>query len=114
MPSSSSELPVSDYDRLSVGDLEHRVRSLPAASLEQLLTYEREHAARAPVLELLRSRLEQVETGSGLSPGGEPPQSPSDHRRGSRVDPSTSGQPVHPPPHGEPGQPGRPKGDQRP
>lgn len=114
MSSRSSDLPIPEYDRLGAGDLEHRIRSLSAASLGELLTYEREHAARAVVLELLESRLQQVEAGSVLSSGGEPPKAPPDHRRGPRVSPATQGEPVHPPPHGEPGQPGRPKGDQRP
>ena len=113
MSTRSSELPIPEYDRLGVGDLEHRIRSLPAGDLGRLLTYEREHAARAGVLELLESRLKQVEAGSDLSHGGEPPGAPPDHRRGPRVSPATQGAPVHPPPHGEPGQPGHPKGDQR-
>lgn len=111
MPS-HSELPIPDYDRLGVGDLEHRIRSLPAASLRELLEYEREHAARLPALKLLEARLQQVEEGAPLSPGGEPPPPPPDHPRGSPVSPATGGHPIHPPPHGETAQPGRPKGDQ--
>lgn len=109
-----SDLPLPDYDALSTGDIEHRIRSLPADSLERLVDYEREHADRTPVLELLRARLDQLAAGGELSPGGESPPPPDAHRRGSPVTGATAGQPVHPPPHGTPWQPAKPKGDQRP
>lgn len=110
----SSGPPIPDYDALSVGDIAHRARSLSAAELERLLQYERAHAARTPVLEVLSARLAQLEAGHKPSPGGTPPPSPQDSRSGSPVGPDTAGEPVHPPPHGTPQQFGRPKGDQRP
>jgi hypothetical protein len=108
----SPEMP--DYDSLSVGDITHRVRSLSPAELERLVRYEQGHAARTPVLEVLSSRLAQLEAGHEPSPGGAPPPSADQSRNGSPVGPETAGEPVHPPPHGTPQQFGRPKGDQRP
>ncbi|NGO70207.1 hypothetical protein [Streptomyces boncukensis] len=112
MPESGPDPPLSDYDQLTFGDLEHRVRSLDARELERLLAYEREHADRAQVVELILFRLRQVAAGERPSPGGlgtgslaPPPQG------GSPVGPETSPEPCHPPPHGTPHQPGRPKGD---
>lgn len=107
-------LPLPDYDQLSLGELEHRIRALSHAQLEELVRHEREHAARTPVVELLASRIAQLDAGATPSPGGEPPAAGPGPAGGSPVSPATAGQPVHPPPHGTPDQPGRPKGDQRP
>lgn len=109
----SSGLPLPDYDALFAGDIGHRVRSLSAAEVEQLVRYERAHAARTPVLEVLPSRLEQLESGSAPSPGGASPPAPGEHRSGSPGGPETAGEPVHPPPHGTPQTSARPKGDAR-
>lgn len=60
---SSGRPPVPEYDALSLGDIAYRARSLSAADLERLLRYERGHAARTPVLEVLSARLAQLGTG---------------------------------------------------
>jgi hypothetical protein len=111
---SSGRPPMPDYDALSVGDIAHRARSLSAAELQRLLRYERAHAARTPVLEVLSARMAQLEAGHETSPGGAPPPPPEDGRSGSPVGPDTASEPVHPPPHGTPQQYGQPKGDRRP
>ncbi|MHA4819589.1 hypothetical protein ACXZ65_35135 [Streptomyces aculeolatus] len=112
MAGEDHDLPLPDYDGLQPGDLEDRVRTLSRQELEQLLTYEREHADRRQVVELLRFRLRQVEAGARPASGGlggasvaPPPQGTSP------VTPDTAAPPIHPPPHGTPQQPGRPKGD---
>jgi hypothetical protein len=46
-----------------------RIRSLDEPRLGTLLEHERKHAGRTQVLELLRTRLEQVAGGAELSPG---------------------------------------------
>lgn len=106
-------LPVRDYDRLPPGDLEHRIRSLSRRDLERLLEYERGHAARRQVIEMILFRLRQVEAGEPTSAGGlgtgsvSPPPA-----GGSPVTPGTSSrEPSHPPPHGTQDQRGKPKGD---
>jgi hypothetical protein len=106
-------LPLPDYDHLPLGGLESRVRSLTAEEVEELLAYERTHADRLPVTEVLTSRLEQLRAGAEPTSGDpgalRPEQTTS--RTGSPVSPATSPQPHSPPPHGTPDQPGKPKGN---
>ncbi|NGN69939.1 hypothetical protein G5C51_39385 [Streptomyces sp. A7024] len=108
----SPDLPLPDYDRLPPADMAHRIRALSAAELERLIAYERAHAGRPIVIEQLLFRLRELEagarpTGGGAAPGSVAP--PPDG--GSPVTPDTSAPSIHPPPHGTPDQPGRPKGD---
>ncbi|GCB52410.1 hypothetical protein [Streptomyces sp. NL15-2K] len=106
-------LPLPDYDHLPIGGLESRVRSLNAEEVEELLAYERTHADRLPVTELLAARLEQLEAGAEPTsgdPGALRPEQVEGHT-GSPVSPATSPQPSSPPPHGTPDQRGKPKGD---
>jgi hypothetical protein len=108
-----STLPLPDYDHLPIGGLESRVRSLAAEEVEELLAYERTHADRLPVTELLTARLEQLEAGAEPTsgdPGAFRPEQ-GESSSGSPVSPVTSPQPFSPPPHGTPDQRGKPKGD---
>ncbi|MDX6347890.1 MAG: hypothetical protein QOF84_2680 [Streptomyces sp.] len=107
------ELPLADYDHLPIGSLEHRIRSLHAAELKTLLAYEREHGNRAPVVRILRARLDQLRAGAKPSHGDDRfrPEQPAPPHAGSKVTPATSPQPIHPPPHGTPAQSGKPKAD---
>ncbi|GAA2138526.1 hypothetical protein [Streptomyces synnematoformans] len=108
----SDQPPLDDYDRLSAGDIGHRIRSLTTEELERLLNYERTHANRAQVLETILFRMRQVAAGDSLSPGGlgtgsvAPPPQP-----GSPAGPDTASEPRHSPPHGTLDQRGKPKGD---
>ncbi|MGW0335751.1 hypothetical protein ACWD0J_28460 [Streptomyces sp. NPDC003011] len=111
--SGRTTLPLPDYDHLPIGGLESRVRSLTAPEVEELLAYERTHADRLPVTELLTARLKQLEAGAEPTsgdPGALRPEQSEGHG-GSPVSPATSPQPFSPPPHGTPDQPGKPKGD---
>jgi hypothetical protein len=106
-------LPLPDYDHLPIGGLESRIRSLNAEEVEELLAYERTHADRLPVTELLTARLEQLKAGAEPTsgdPGALRPEQAEGHA-GSPVSPATSPQPSSPPPHGTPDQRGKPKGD---
>ncbi|MER5217314.1 hypothetical protein ABT063_44020 [Streptomyces sp. NPDC002838] len=108
-------LPLPDYDHLPIGGLESRVRSLNTEEVEELLAYERTHADRVPVTELLTARLEQLEAGAEPTsgdPGALRPEQAEGHT-GSPVSPATSPEPFSPPPHGTPDQRGKPKGDRR-
>ncbi|ELS50564.1 hypothetical protein [Streptomyces viridochromogenes] len=106
-------LPLPDYDHLPIGGLESRVRSLTAEEVEELLAYERSHADRLPVTELLAARLEQLQSGAEPTSGDPDALRPeqSAGRTGSPVSPATSAPPFSPPPHGTPDQRGKPKGD---
>jgi hypothetical protein len=54
------ELPLDDYDHLTIGSLRARLPRLDAIALAQLVDYERVHANRLPVLTLLENRLAKV------------------------------------------------------
>ncbi|PRH77326.1 hypothetical protein C6N75_20900 [Streptomyces solincola] len=56
-------LPLPDYDTLSVGTLEHRIRGLGSDDVEKLLHYEHTHGDRAMVVQVLASRKHQIEEG---------------------------------------------------
>jgi hypothetical protein len=107
------ELPLPDYDHLTLGELPTRIGSLDADALRQLLAYEREHGDRLPVVQVLEHRLAAVESGAGLT-GGDPrastPASALSPEGGSKVGPETSGPPVNPPSHGDPTNPAQPRG----
>ncbi|KUN19838.1 hypothetical protein AQJ23_35925 [Streptomyces antibioticus] len=108
-----SALPLPDYDHLPIGGLESRVRSLAPEEVETLLSYERTHADRLPVTELLTARLEQLDAGAEPTSGDPQALRPEQRagRHGSPVSPTTSPEPYSPPPHGTPDQRGKPKGD---
>lgn len=108
-------LPLPDYDHLPLGALESRVRSLTVEQVEELLAYERTHADRLPVTEVLTARLEQLQAGAEPTRGDPAALRPEqgESRAGSPVTPVTSPDPFGAPPHGTPDQRGKPKGDRR-
>src|SRR5579875_2059010 len=53
----AAELPVPNYDDLSIASLRARLRSLSADQLSQLIEYEKGHAARADVISMFERRL---------------------------------------------------------
>ena len=55
-----SDLPLADFDHMTLGSLRGRLRTLDAVGLVQLLDYEQAHAARLPILALLQNRLRKV------------------------------------------------------
>jgi hypothetical protein len=82
----SDDLPLPDYDQMSLGDLRHRVRSLDEAELVEVLNHECAHAARVPVLEILETRLHALQAGAEPSSG--------DPRRAPEVTGAKGGSPV--------------------
>jgi hypothetical protein len=107
------ELPLPDYDHLPVGSLESRIRSLDAPGLELLLTYERVHGNRLPVLQVLENRLSAVQAGAeptGGSPLAATPEVQHAPEPASHASPQTQGPPVNPPSHGDPTNPAQPRG----
>ncbi|MGE2833355.1 hypothetical protein [Mycobacterium sp. SMC-4] len=95
------ELPIPDYDQLSIGNLQHRIRSLTEEQLTTVLTHEAGHAARVPVLEILEARLRELEGGAEPS-GGDPRRAPGVQSTpgGSPVQESTAAQANTPLRHG--------------
>ncbi|KWX56625.1 hypothetical protein [Mycobacterium sp. NAZ190054] len=82
----SGDLPLPDYDQLTIGDLQHRIRSLTETELQAVLTHEAGHAARVPVLEVLEARLRELQDGAEPSSG--------DPRRAPEVQSTPGGSPV--------------------
>lgn len=98
-----SELALQDYDHLPEGSLAHRIRSLTVEELAQVLDYEREHANRLSVVQLLSERIKQVESGASLSSGTsseERPEQAESPAGGSQVHPASGSQPAPPRRHG--------------
>jgi hypothetical protein len=97
----SDELPIPDYDQLSLPDLRHRVRSLEEEPLRQLFDHETEHGNRIPVLEVLHARLKELHQGAEPSEGDQS-NAPgvTSTSAGSRVQESTAAEPSSPLRHG--------------
>ncbi len=54
-------LPLPDFDQLPVESLAARIRSLDIQQVEQLIGYERNHAERVEVLDLLERQRERLQ-----------------------------------------------------
>lgn len=102
------ELALADFDQLADGTIRHRIRSLSAPEVRQLLEYERAHSNRMPVIEVLTSRLDQLAAGSTPSEGGEEPEQVEHAKGGSKAGPDTAAEPSRPHPHGVVGQAPKP------
>ncbi len=99
--SATPELPLPDFDQLSVGDITHRIRSLQLDQVGQLLEHERSTAGRVQVQEILAARIDQLEAGAEPSagdPAKAPPVQGAD--AGSSVGPDTAAEATTPLRHG--------------
>ncbi|MGZ6744140.1 MAG: hypothetical protein ACXVEC_15315 [Nocardioides sp.] len=76
------DLPLPDYDHMTLGSLRGRLRSLTVEQLVQVRDYEKAHAHRLPVVTLLDNRIAKLATDPDAAPssgGGEvvtPPAEP--------------------------------------
>ena len=61
-PATVAELPLANYDELTVASLRARLRNLDVTQVRQLAEYERAHAARADVLTMFERRIAKLET----------------------------------------------------
>jgi hypothetical protein len=70
------DLPLPDYDHMTLGSLRGRLRSLTLEQLVQVRDYEKAHAHRLPVVTLLDNRIAKLATDAGAEPspgaGAEP------------------------------------------
>ncbi|GAA4657711.1 MULTISPECIES: hypothetical protein [Amycolatopsis] len=64
-----ADLPLADYDQIPLGNLRHRIRSLTEPQLRAVVEHECAHGNRVAVLEVLRARLAELESGAQPSPG---------------------------------------------
>ena len=94
----AEDTPIEDYDHLPEGDLQHKIKALTADQLRRVLDYERHHAHRLPVEQLLSERLRQLEAGATPSPGdpGTSPERPEASRHGSAAGPGSAPDPGTP------------------
>lgn len=98
------ELPLPDYDHLTLGSLRGRIRSLDLPQLIQLRDYEKAKADRLPIVTLLDNRIAKLASDptaplsggdvSGPSAKAASPKSPAKGKKtgGSKVTPATSPQ----------------------
>lgn len=110
---SHHELPLPDYDNLPVGSIESRIRSLGEQQVRQLYDYEREHADRVQVVQILERRLVALNTGEAEPTGGDPsgvaPEAHQDPKGGSKASPANEGPVQNPPSQGVPTNPAQPR-----
>jgi hypothetical protein len=95
-------LPLPDFDHLPLPAVTHRIRSLEADEVEALIDHEQAHGDRLPVLEVLRTRLQQLHDGAEPSDGDQGREHPETGAtpHGSPVDPSSAAEPGPPDRHG--------------
>ncbi|HVM27567.1 MAG TPA: hypothetical protein VM433_07835 [Mycobacteriales bacterium] len=107
------ELPLPDYDHMTLGALRGRLRSLTTEQLVQLRDYEKAHAKRLPVVTMLDNRIAKLATDSSEQPSGVPSDRPAPgqkkSRSGSKVSPATGGPALNPPSQGVPTNPAQPR-----
>jgi hypothetical protein len=107
------ELPLPDYDSLPVGAIQSRCRTLDAQGVSTLLDYERDHANRVQVVQVLQARLDSLTDGTARPSGGDPaapaPEAGAAASHTPKASPQTQGPPVNPPSHGDPTNPAQPR-----
>jgi hypothetical protein len=64
-----SELPLADYDHMTLGSLRGRLRSLDMQQLVQLRDYEKSKADRLPVITMLDNRIAKLSNGESAPTG---------------------------------------------
>jgi hypothetical protein len=109
------DLPLADYDHMTLGSLRGRLRSLSVEQLVQLRDYEKAHADRLPVVTMLDNRIAKLATDPAAQPTGKtdapvPELQPSQiGQGGSKVQPATGGPAQNPPSQGDPTNPAQPR-----
>ena len=111
---SHDELPLPDYDHMTLGSLRGRMRSLTIEQLVQIRDYEKAHADRLPVVTMLDNRIAKLATDANApQPSGVPSDRPApgqgNTRSGSLVSPATGGPALNPPSQGVPTNPAQPR-----
>jgi hypothetical protein len=107
------DLPLADYDHMTLGSLRSRLRALTLEQLVQLRDYEKSKGDRLPVITMFDNRIAKLATGDAKPSGGSTTAPAPEQRvrasRGSKVTPATSGPPVNPTTGGDPTNPGQPR-----
>jgi hypothetical protein len=86
----AADLPLPDYDHMTLGALRGRLRSLDMQQLVQLRDYEKSKAHRLPVVTMLDNRIAKLANGESV-PTGTTPDTPSDKASTSTKPPKAVG-----------------------
>ncbi len=108
------QLPLPDYDHLTLGSLRGRMRSLDLPQLIQIRDYEKAHADRLPIVTMLDNRIAKLANDPTAPLGGGGPDAPEPAKAGaaqggSKVSPATVGPATNPPSQGVPTNPAQPR-----
>jgi hypothetical protein len=109
---SHNELPLPDYDHLPLTSLAQRIRSLDGDGLSTLLSYERHHGNRLPVVSALEARLTELDAGAkptASSPDSFVPEKSPGPPAPRSIDQTTDAPRTNPPSHGDPTNPAQPR-----
>jgi hypothetical protein len=88
---SHDELPLPDYDHMTLGSLRGRLRSLTLEQLVEVREYEKAHADRLPVVTLVDNRIAKLSLEGGEpSPGGQLPLTPEPAGKGKVAGPEAT------------------------
>lgn len=71
-----AELPLADYDHMTLGSLRGRLRSLSLEQLVQVRDYEKSKADRLPVVTMLDNRIAKLANDARAEPSGTPSAAP--------------------------------------
>ena len=110
------ELPLPDYDHMTLGSLRGRLRALSVDQLAQIRTYEKAHADRLPVVTMLDNRIAKLATDAAAAPSGPVSTSPAPEQLAAAAGPAgaispatTDAPPVHAPSQGNPTNAAQPR-----
>jgi hypothetical protein len=97
------ELPLPDYDHMTLGALRGRLRSLDMQQLVQLRDYEKSKADRLPVVTMFDNRIAKLANGesrpTGATPDGPSPKASTTAKPPKKVDPTAEAKSAPSPPH---------------
>jgi hypothetical protein len=98
-----SELPLPDYDHMTLGALRGRLRSLDMQQLVQLRDYEKSKADRLPVVTMFDNRIAKLANGesrpTGATPDAPSPKASTTAKPPKKVDPTAEAKSAPSPPH---------------
>lgn len=110
---SHDALPLPDYDNLPVGSIESRIRTLGEQDVRRLYDYEKAHADRVQVVQILENRLVALHSGDAEPTGGDPnavaPETGATPTGSKKASPSQEGPAQNPPSQGVPTNPAQPR-----
>ena len=88
---SHDELPLPDYDHMTLGSLRGRLRSLDLEQLVVVRDYEKAHADRLPVVTMLDNRIAKLATDATAEPAGAPSEAPAPEQLAAAAKPAKKG-----------------------